>query len=174
MPCSTMSSPSSRWRNEREFKDEGSDPSMWGPATKDLIGTLLGDLWQAKMAEVFDLPDIFGATLGGGYHSIPTGGYLAVHTDFNRHPTSRLYRRINCLVFLNRGWRPEWGGVLELDAVAVEPLFNRTAIFATSDVSWHGHPQPWAGPAPRRSGAVYYYSSEPPPGYGCEHDTRWR
>src|SRR5688572_23077766 len=46
---------------------------------------------------------------GGGIHQIGTGGYLKIHTDFNYHSHLRLHRRLNLLLYLNPGWRPEWG-----------------------------------------------------------------
>lgn len=51
---------------------------------------------------------------GGGVHIHTTGGSLGVHADFNRHPITDTHRRLNLLLFLNRDWRPEWGGQLEL------------------------------------------------------------
>ena len=41
---------------------------------------------------------------GGGLHEIKSGGMLKVHTDFNRHPTLDLDRRINILIYLNKNW----------------------------------------------------------------------
>src|SRR6266436_1022806 len=51
---------------------------------------------------------------GGGLHQIEAGGFLKVHADFNVHPKLKLDRRLNMLVYLNKDWREEWGGHLEL------------------------------------------------------------
>lgn len=51
---------------------------------------------------------------GGGLHQIEPGGFLKIHADFNVHPKLRLDRRVNMLIYLNRGWKEEWGGHLEL------------------------------------------------------------
>ncbi len=110
---------------------------------------------------------------GGGLHCIPPGGQLDIHADFNIHPISGLYRRINVIVFLNRGWRPEYNGCLEFwpadmraPSIRIEPVFNRMVIFSISDTAYHGHPDPLATPDGicRKSLAWYYYSAEPPPG----------
>lgn len=165
-----------RWRrygNEHEAKYEGPEP-MWGPRTRILLSrfrTLVPHLGEA-----FGIPDLSMETVGGGYHLIPPGGMLDVHTDFNRSPTSGLYRRLNLLVYLNRGWQDP-GGRLELwpddgDPTVIAPEFNRTVIFETSDHSWHGHPEPaqrW-----RLSVAAYFFSPEPPRGYLEDHSTVWR
>jgi Rps23 Pro-64 3,4-dihydroxylase Tpa1-like proline 4-hydroxylase len=105
---------------------------------------------------------------GGGFHEIDRGGRLGVHTDFNLYSRLNLIRRINLLVYLNKDWRPEYGGNLELwnaDVTAcvrsIEPLFNRCVIFNTDKRSFHGHPEPLNCPdtRTRRSIAIYYYSA---------------
>jgi hypothetical protein len=165
-----------RFGGEREEgKLEGSDQSMWGEMTRGFLTLLSSRPWCSALSEAFVIPDLTPDTTGGGYHQIVTGGRLAMHVDFNRG-VGDLYRRLNCLVYLNKGWRPEWGGALLLGKdceVTVAPQMNRTVIFATSDRSWHGHPTPWAGPEPRRSVAVYYYSPEPAPEAAGDHSTVW-
>ncbi len=54
-------------------------------------------------------------------------------------------RRLTLLLYLNREWRPEWGGELELYADArgfkpkkIAPLFNRAVLLACHDRAWHG------------------------------------
>ncbi len=105
--------------------------------------------------------------VGGGLHMIRGGGHLGVHVDFNKREGLDLDRRLNLLVYLNRDWREEWGGQLELwDAgmqhavKRVAPLFNRCVVFSTTEESYHGHPDPLRCPADRarRSLATYYYT----------------
>jgi len=107
----------------------------------------------------------------GGLHQIVRGGFLKIHADFNRHPKLKLDRRLNLLVYLNRDWREEWGGHLELwDRKMTEcrakilPIFGRCVIFNTTDFSYHGHPDPLGCPnsESRKSVAVYYYSNGRP------------
>ncbi len=108
--------------------------------------------------------------LGGGLHEILRGGRLNIHTDFNFHPRLKKMRRLNLIVYLNEAWQEEWGGQLELwnadlrtPVTRIPPLFNRAALFETSEVSFHGHPKPLACPDDRRrrSLAVYYYTDWP-------------
>jgi hypothetical protein len=108
---------------------------------------------------------------GGGLHQIKPGGNLEVHADFNFHPKLKLDRRINVLVYLNKDWKEEYGGHIELwnrDMTAAEqkllPLFNRCAIFSTTSHSYHGHPTPLACPPDRtrKSMATYYYTNGRP------------
>ncbi len=105
---------------------------------------------------------------GGGFHEISQGGHLSVHADFNHHKPMNLERRINVLIYLNRGWKEEYGGQLELwddhmtkRLVSIIPEFNRCVIFNTTSNSNHGNPNPINHPdkTPRRSIALYYYSA---------------
>lgn len=121
---------------------------------------------------------------GGGLHQIEPGGFLKIHADFNVHPKLHLDRRLNMLTYLNKGWREEWGGYLELwDAemrecrVKIAPLFNRTVIFSTTDTSFHGHPHPLASPpgVTRKSVSLYYYTAgRPEAERSAPHNTIFR
>jgi len=69
---------------------------------------------------------------GGGLHQIEPGGYLKIHADFNVHPKLKLDRRLNMLIYMNKDWREEYGGHLELwepDGKTcrerILPVFNR-------------------------------------------------
>ena len=162
-----------RYGTDHEVKLEG-PPEMWSPATQWYFHEL-ADM-APWLSELTGIPDLSMETVGGGYHLIPPGGYLEVHTDFNRSPHTGLHRRLNVLTYLNHGWADDDGGHLELwgddgPEVVVAPEFGRTVIFATSDRSWHGHPKPtrrW-----RRSVAAYFFSPEPAPGYVEDHSTVW-
>lgn len=108
---------------------------------------------------------------GGGLHQIEPGGFVKIHADFNIHPRLRLDRRINVLLYLNKGWKEEYGGHLELwDSTMsrcekrVLPVFNRCVIFNISDRAFHGHPDPLTCPAgmTRKSLALFYYTNGRP------------
>ncbi len=127
-------------------------------------------LWLEAITGIEGLiPDpYFG---GGGLHQIESGGFLKVHADFNVHPKLKVDRRLNMLIYLNKEWRDEYGGHLELwdgDRSAcrerILPLFNRTVIFSTTDTSFHGHPHPLTSPAgmSRKSVSLYYYTAGRP------------
>lgn len=106
--------------------------------------------------------------LGAGFHEIGQGGYLGMHADFNHHKPMNLERRINALIYLNKDWRSEYGGQLELwdedmktCVQSIVPLFNRCVIFNTTSESWHGNPTPVDHPegVTRKSIALYYYTA---------------
>ena len=111
------------------------------------------------------LPD--PALRGGGIHQILPGGILGVHADFTRHVDYDMDRRINVLLYLNKDWKDEYEGHLELwdQSVSrcvkrIRPTGGRCVIFNTDDDSFHGHPKPLACPEgmTRKSIALYYYT----------------
>ncbi|MDQ3140782.1 MAG: 2OG-Fe(II) oxygenase [Bacteroidota bacterium] len=108
---------------------------------------------------------------GGGFHQIKKGGFLKVHADFNKNKITQLDRRLNVLVYLNKDWKEEYGGHFELwtkdmkqSKKKILPIFNRMAIFSTTDFSYHGHPDPLNCPEniSRKSMALYYYTNGRP------------
>ncbi|HEV8583010.1 MAG TPA: 2OG-Fe(II) oxygenase [Thermoanaerobaculia bacterium] len=121
---------------------------------------------------------------GAGPHQILPGGFLKVHVDFNWHPLLKLDRRLNLLVYLNKDWREEYGGHLELwdrgmtrCERKILPVFNRTVVFSTTDFSFHGHPEPLACPEgmSRKSVSFYYYTNgRPEEERSAPHDTVFR
>jgi Rps23 Pro-64 3,4-dihydroxylase Tpa1-like proline 4-hydroxylase len=149
------------------------EDSPMGPATRHL----LAELNSAAFVDFLErLTGIEGLVpdphlVGGGLHQIERGGHLKVHADFNRHPRTGLERRLNVLLYLNRDWKPEYGGALELwsrDMSSCEarilPVFNRCVVFSTTSTSFHGHPEPLTCPEgrTRKSIALYYYSKDRP------------
>ena len=76
---------------------------------------------------------------------------------------------MNLILYLNPGWREEWGGALELwernmtrCAARYLPLLNHALIFTTDEQSLHGFPDPLTCPVgqSRKSLALYYYTLE--------------
>ena len=108
---------------------------------------------------------------GAGLHLHPTGGKLDMHLDYSIHPVSGKERRVNLIIYLNKNWKPEYGGDIELwddkfthCVKKVNPTFNTAVLFQTSDLSYHGLPDPIRCPVNegRKSVAVYYVSNPRP------------
>ena len=117
---------------------------------------------------------------GGGMHLTGPRGRLDVHVDFNYVEDRKLHRRLNILVYLNEGWKDEWGGGVELwdkevkvCLRAVKPLLNRCVVFETSAISFHGvEPVTCPTTTQRISFAAYYYTKEAPAQWdGTKHST---
>lgn len=111
------------------------------------------------------LPDPY--LQGGGHALMRRGGYFKVHSDRSVAYDTGLTRRLAMIVFLNKDWKSEHGGQLELwnDAAtaceaSVEPAFNRTIIFEIAHPNFHGVPTPLTCPEDqvRKSFLVYYHT----------------
>lgn len=127
------------------------------PRFVEAVGAITG------MDDLVPDPLLFGA----GLQDAGRGGWLGVHSDYLRHPQLSLHRRLNLLLYLNRGWDPTWGGDLELwdragptRQASYEPLFNRLVLFPTTPDALHGHPVRLSCPASqrRRLISLYYWS----------------
>lgn len=149
------------------------DEAALGPTTRLLLRELNSAAFLAFLERLTGISGLIPDPWfeGGGLHQIVRGGVLKVHVDFNKHSLTRLDRRINALLYLNRDWDEAWGGHLELWDVEMKravrkiaPKFNRLVVFNTTDFANHGHPEPLACPGERtrKSLALYYYSNGRP------------
>jgi Rps23 Pro-64 3,4-dihydroxylase Tpa1-like proline 4-hydroxylase len=111
------------------------------------------------------LPDPY--LQGASYHVVPRGGFFKVHADRSMAYSTGLHRRLALMLYLNKCWKPEYGGQFELwnetgtqREKSVEPIFNRCLIFEVTETSYHGLPVPVACPPgqTRNSFAVYYHT----------------
>ena len=125
--------------------------------------------WLQDVSEMED--ELLGDAdlFGGGLHQSITGAFLNVHVDYNIHPKTKFHRRLNVLVYMNKDWKEEYEGNLELWDLSqgnktllgkYAPTFNRCVIFETNEISYHGHPKPLNTPEGinRKSIATYYYT----------------
>jgi Rps23 Pro-64 3,4-dihydroxylase Tpa1-like proline 4-hydroxylase len=167
---------SNQWRRYSRIEERKlawADDNTMGLVTRHVLGQFNSSIFVTFLERLTGIRGIVPDPhfVGGGLHQIQRGGFLKVHADFNVHPRLRLDRRLNLLLYLNRDWRNEYGGALELwdrtmtHAVrAIQPIFNRCVIFATTSYSFHGHPDPLMCPEDitRRSLAFYYYTNGRP------------
>ncbi len=162
-----------KYRNAREVKLAANRDEFFQPLTKLLLYHLNSAPFLDFLSEVTGIENLIADSYyeGGGMHQIERGGKLAIHADFNRHPGNRLDRRLNVLLYLNDQWHDDYGGCLELwdrdmtgCAAKIAPLFNRMVIFATTDFTFHGHPDALTCPegVTRKSLALYYFSNGRP------------
>lgn len=150
------------------FKELNSKPFLsWLEKLTEVDSELIGD------------EDLFG----GGLHQSIKGAFLNVHVDYNIHPNTKFHRRLNVLVYMNKDWKDEYEGHLELWDLTdnkkellekVAPSFNRCVIFETNEISFHGHPKQLNTPrgVSRKSLATYYYTkNRPSDEIADEHNT---
>ena len=175
---------SARWttyNTVNESKQVCSDAGLFGPTAEIIVHALNSAPFVRFLERLTGIaglipdPHLHAA----GYMKVSPGGFLGLHYDFATQRELKLDRRINVLLYLNRDWDPEWGGALELHSndpvtdprhqeVAIDPLFNRVAIFNTPN-ALHGHRKPLTCPKGRARLCLswYYYTAPPVPGWAA-------
>jgi len=155
------------------YKKSGLEDKKYMDVTcNELLDELGSREFMDKLSIITGINNIFFDPYldGGGLHQTFNGGSLNVHTDFLAHKLKKKWKRvINLIIYMNKNWRDEYNGELELwdDKVkkkikAVSPIFNRCVIFKTDKKSFHGHPTKLNIPPnmSRKSVIVYYYVEE--------------
>ena len=141
-----------------------------GPASQLYFDTIHSGWFTEWLSAITQVPYLLPdpKLSGGGAHESRTGATFAVHRDFKLHRQLGLRNEMVLITYLNKGWRPEWGGMLELwnaqrdqCVTRVLPEFGHTLLMPHCAVSFHGHPEPLQPPddRPRRSLAAYFYTS---------------
>jgi hypothetical protein len=159
--------------NAQEIKLASSSEASFGPVTRLFMYHLNSMTFLDFLSRVTGIKNLIPdpGFEGGGLHQIVPGGKLGVHADFNKHRDFKLDRRLNLLLYLNKDWREDYGGHLQLwnrevtrCEAKVLPIFNRMMIFGTTDFTFHGHPDPLTCPEgmTRKSLALYYFSNGRP------------
>lgn len=158
------------YNNPIEIKLACNDPQHIPPNVMEVLNTLNSNKYLKLFSHITGIDDLQAdPTLhGGGMHCIKPGGKLDIHIDYSIHPSLKLERRLNLIIYLNKNWQAKYGGELELweqdmskCARKILPVFNRAVIFATDDTSYHGHPEPLRCPnnMARKSLALYYLTT---------------
>ncbi|WP_320533745.1 2OG-Fe(II) oxygenase [Robbsia andropogonis] len=172
----TMDQMPNVFREPMSYKGQLSDIDGKWPEFSEIFRVLQSKETRnffSKISGICNLKDD-SILAGGGLHQSPANGFLDLHVDANFHPIDKMmHRRLNLIVYLNRGWSENWGGDLQLWSdeknkpkklcQSVMPAFNRAVLFATTRTSWHG-----VGPVncpngnARKSLALYYYTDTRP------------
>ncbi|MGQ0829142.1 MAG: 2OG-Fe(II) oxygenase [Bacteroidota bacterium] len=132
---------------------------------RDLLNTPEMYQWMSKITGIENLTSTYDA-LGSGVHQGGPGSFVDIHVDINMNPAAKLHRRINLLVYLNKHWKDEYGGGLELWDQGVKnriqcvmPNFNRAVIMVTDETSYHGYSRiNIPDHESRKSFYAYYYT----------------
>lgn len=162
-----------KFENPNEFKLASKGEYRFGPQATEFAHFMNSQPMLDFLSQLTGIQNLIPdpSFEGGGFHQILPGGFLKIHADFNKHRMTGLDRRLNVLVYLNEDWEESYGGHFELWDTEMKgcvkkilPLFNRMAMFSTTDYSYHGHPDQLTCPADRsrKSMAFYYYTNGRP------------
>ncbi len=161
-----------QYKHQNENKMGLSMQELFPRRIRQVVGELNSPEFLAWLSELTGIEGLVSdETLeGGGLHQSARGGFLNVHADFTMHHHHKNWRRrINLILYLNEGWREEWGGAIELwdrdmkkCEARIVPLLNHALIFNTDEHSFHGFPDRLTCPEgiSRKSLALYYYTPE--------------
>jgi Rps23 Pro-64 3,4-dihydroxylase Tpa1-like proline 4-hydroxylase len=158
------------WDGLNEQKSEGTGFENWHPNFMKVKKMVMSPAFSKWIGDVTGIENsiVTDDKLGCGLHLGQDGSFLDMHVDFNMHHTENKFRRLNLLIYLNKDWKEEYGGLLEMwdkdmknCIQKVSPDFNRAVIFETSSFSWHGYgkvslPQDMR----RRSFYSYFYTDD--------------
>ncbi len=123
------------------------------PFYAEFYDWLFSKKFLGAMSELTGIPDLIGdpTLYGGGTHENLHGQELDPHVDFNYVSGGKAHRRVNLLIYLNKGWNSAWGGDIEVHSNPRDPDrneiksysvgFNRAVFFETNEYSWHGFPR---------------------------------
>jgi Rps23 Pro-64 3,4-dihydroxylase Tpa1-like proline 4-hydroxylase len=168
------------WKGLNENKFEGSEFENFHPRFKELKEAMFSEALSKWVTQVTGIEDVFitDDSLGAGIHQGANGSFLDIHIDFNIHHIKNVHRRLNLLIYLEKNWKDEYGGHLEMwDAQMtkcekkVKPEFNRCVIFETNEISYHGYGKiTLPEGVTRKSFFSYFYTNEREGATGY-HDT---
>ncbi len=143
-----------------------------GPNTAELVAMLTSSRFIRALEKLTGIEGIFldPHFYNSGFHQIRPGGFLKIHRDFFFHHELKIYRRVNLLLYLNKDWKDEYGGYLEMldgnmeNSVKYYPVNNRIVISTVTADALHGNPEPLSCPQDRtrRSLALWYFTSQLP------------
>lgn len=165
--------PDLKYNDANQVKLASKGEYRFGDTTKEFMHYLNSQPFLEFLSELTGIENLIPDPFydGGGMHQILPGGMLKIHADFNKHPRTKLDRRLNVLIYLNEDWKEEYGGQFELWDLemkacrkSITPLFNRMAMFSTTSTSYHGNPNVVKCPEgrSRKSLALYYYTNGRP------------
>ncbi len=163
-----------KFNNKAELKLSLNDTKKFSSNTNNFINFLNSNLFLEFLQIITNIDETLITDpylQGGGLHELKNEGFLNVHSDFNKHPKMKLDRRLNILIYLNKNWKENNGGQLELwdkdmkkCSQSIIPKFNRMVIFSTTSFSYHGNPNKVTCDEnkSRKSIALYYYTNGRP------------
>ncbi|TAF65715.1 MAG: 2OG-Fe(II) oxygenase [Cytophagales bacterium] len=156
------------YKGLNEQKSEGSNFEAFHPSFSQLRQMLMSKEFCQWVSDIVGIPDLFitDDKLGTGLHQGGNGSFLDIHIDFNIHTEKNVHRRLNLLIYMNKDWKDEYGGHLEMwnsnmtqCEKKVAPLFNRCVIFETNEISYHGYSKVTLPEGlTRRSFYAYFYT----------------
>ncbi|WP_199269635.1 2OG-Fe(II) oxygenase [Formosa sp. L2A11] len=153
----------------REYKHVAAQMNKYSPILEDAIYAFQEDAIVKLICEICDIKDLYPdeKLYAGGISSMQNGQFLNPHLDNSHDKDRSRWRVLNLLYYVAPDWKDENGGHLELwpngldeQQIVVHSKFNRLAVMATHQSSWHSV-SPVTADASRQCVSNYYFSDKP-------------
>jgi len=156
-------------KSPREFKYVTAQMDRCDPLLEEAIYAFQDPRVVRQIAEVADIDELFPDVnlYAGGISMMGCRQFLNPHIDNSHDRDRNRWRVFNLLYYATPGWERDWGGNLELwprgvsgEPITVHSRFNRLAVMATHQDSWHSV-SPIVYDAYRCCVSNYYFSPAP-------------
>lgn len=161
-------------RSMNEDKVEDYHFERWDQVFTDVRNAIRSEELATWLSDVTGIEGLMTPddALGTGLHQGGQGSYVDVHIDVNYDPKLNLWRRVNLLIYLNKNWKDEYGGHLEVwdpemktMLHKVAPSHNRAFIFQTDENAPHGYAPINVPEGESRKSFYSYFFTEPGEGF---------
>ncbi|MEO7045249.1 MAG: 2OG-Fe(II) oxygenase [Ferruginibacter sp.] len=173
----SLASMKTKYKGLNEQKAEDSSFQNFSPVTQQLHNYIGSSEFSEWISQITGLKNIYSLNdrLGNGLHQGGNNSFLDIHIDYNIHPVKKMHRKLNLILFFNKEWKEQWGGLLELwdeekCFKKILPSFNRMVIFECSEISYHGYDLITCPENITRKSFYHYFFQEVPKGL-TYHDT---
>ncbi|MFT5890770.1 MAG: Rps23 Pro-64 3,4-dihydroxylase Tpa1-like proline 4-hydroxylase [Dokdonia sp.] len=130
----------------RQFKHVAAQMDKYNPVLEEIIFAFQDQRIVRIIGEIANitnpLPD--DNLYAGGISMMSKGNYLNPHLDNSHDKDRNQWRVLNLLYYVTPDWEESYGGNLEIwpnglekDQITIHSKFNRLAIMATHNTSWH-------------------------------------
>lgn len=166
----------------REYKYIAAQMNQYESILEEVIYAFQDERVVKEVASICDIERLYpdNHLYAGGISLMGNGQYLNPHLDNSHDKDRKFWRVLNLLYYVSPEWKQENGGNLELwpngptgEQVIIHSRFNRLAVMATHDTSWHSV-SPIRVNANRCCISNYYFSPEPLRVHDRFHVTRFR
>lgn len=156
-------------KNIREYKHIAYQMNKYHPLLEEVIYAFQEEEVVNQVAKICNVNNVFPDEhlYAGGLSLMAKDNFLNPHLDNSHDKDRNLWRVFNLLYYVTPNWKLENGGNLELwpnglnkAPFTIESRFNRLAVMATHNNSWHSVSKVEVD-AVRRCVSNYYFSEKP-------------
>lgn len=156
-------------RSLREYKYVAAQMDAYDPLLEEAVYAFQDPRVVRLVGEVCGIEHLVPDEhlYAGGISMMGDRQFLNPHLDNSHDKDRALWRVLNLLYYVSEDWQLEHGGNLELwpdgpggQPVTLHSRFNRLAVMATHEASWHSV-SPIRSPNFRCCVSNYYFSREP-------------